>query len=62
MAKVLKGLAKEVRIVQNFKANSEEIKKIKENADKYAGGNVTAWIRYAAMNCIPKSQDLEEVV
>lgn len=36
----------------NFKVSLKDLRKIKRNAKKYTEGNMSAWIRYAAMNCI----------
>lgn len=43
----------------NFKATEEEEKAILANAKKYAGGNMSAWIRFASQNFIPKASDLK---
>ena len=56
--KILKGLVKEKRKVQNFKAKDSEISTIKANAKKYADGNVAHWIRHAAMNYKPRAEEL----
>ncbi len=42
----------------NFKVTVAEKKKIVALAKKYAGGNVSLWLRYAAMNCKPRKIDL----
>jgi len=44
--------------VINFKASRGDMKQIKEKADKYTEGNVSAWIRYAATQLEPKKRDL----
>lgn len=35
---------------RNFKCTDEDFDKILNNANRYAQGNVSAWIRYASMN------------
>ncbi len=50
--------ANPVRIV-NFKCTEEEFDQIKANADKYADGNMSGWIRFASMNLEPKKKHLE---
>ncbi len=42
----------------NFKVTAAEKKKIVALAKKYAGGNVSLWLRYASMNCTPRKADL----
>lgn len=36
-----------------FKCSDETWQVIKEKADKYANGNVSAWLRWAAVNAPP---------
>lgn len=43
----------------NLKANREERNAIKANAKKFARGNVSEWVRYAAINFKPRSEDLK---
>ena len=42
----------------NFKVGKKDMCKIKKNADRYALGNVSEWVRYAAMNFHPTDEDL----
>lgn len=52
---MLKELEKEKRNVNiNVKLTKEERELIQKQADKYAGGSVSAWIRYATINFEPK--------
>lgn len=57
----LKSLIKEKRTLMNFKVSKAEIKTIEANALLFAGGNVSAWLRYAAMNYKPKKGELKNV-
>jgi len=43
----------------NFKVNENELMKIRENAKKYTEGNISRWIRYAAIKLEPKSEDIQ---
>lgn len=54
----LKKPSKEVPKLMNFKANTEDRKVIAARAKKYAKGNVSLWLRHAAMNYTPKRKDL----
>lgn len=56
MLKILK--TNERPITQNFKVNREEKLKIEHNANLYAKANISAWLRYAAINYIPKESEL----
>lgn len=59
--KVLKTIAKSkesIRRLVNFKANNEELEAIKKNADLYADGNLSEWVRYASINFKPSKKDL----
>lgn len=42
----------------NIKITRLERKLLQGKADKYTNGNVSAWMRYAAINLEPKVQDL----
>lgn len=42
----------------NFKCTDEELAVIKAKAEKYANGNLSEWIRYAAIELEPRSKDL----
>lgn len=37
----------------NLKVDGKDRKKLLEMADKYANGNVSAWLRYAGSNHVP---------
>lgn len=41
-----------------IKCSNAEMKTIKSKADKYTNGNVSEWVRYAAMTLDPRIQDL----
>lgn len=59
---VLKALAKNEKVkLVNFKAKDSELRIMEKNAKKYAGGNVSHWIRHSAMNYVPSKKDLSEV-
>lgn len=45
----------------NLKLTRNERRMIQARADKYTGGNVSEWIRYAAINLEPRIQDLVNV-
>lgn len=49
---------KEKRKLLNFKATEAERKAIQANADKYAGGSISAWLRFAGTKCKPSRKDL----
>ena len=57
---VLKKYAqdKPKQILMNFKVTSEERARIIANAVKYTNGNITAWLRYAAIDTVPPKKDL----
>lgn len=42
----------------NLLVTKEELAEIRSNAKKFAGGNVSAWIRYAARKLLPRKEDL----
>lgn len=44
--------------LKNFKATEEDIALLQKNADKFADGNLSAWIRFAGINHVAKSRDL----
>lgn len=57
----IKSAAKPKRkTMMNFKVTDAEEKKIKEQAKKFANGNVSEWMRYSAMNLKPKKSDMVE--
>lgn len=43
-----------------FKLTNSEYKAIKEQAIKYANGNVSAWIRYAAIHMVPLGEHINK--
>lgn len=45
----------------NLKLSRGERRLIQAKADKFSGGNVSEWIRYAAINLEPRIQDLVNV-
>lgn len=47
--KVLKSLAKETKILVNFELTESEKKRMLDKALRYANGNLSEWIRYAAI-------------
>lgn len=51
----------EIRTIANTKVDAKERIIIEKNAKKYANGNLSLWIRQAAMNYKPRSCDLKEV-
>jgi hypothetical protein len=42
----------------NLKVTDLELKLIRQKAEKYTGGNISEWIRYAAIQLDPKLTDL----
>jgi hypothetical protein len=46
------------RKLLNFKVTSDESAVIKRNADQFADGNVSEWVRYAALHFRPNSSEL----
>jgi len=45
----------------NLRVSYIEYKKIKDLADKYANGNVSSWMRYAARTHKPRKKDLTHI-
>lgn len=56
--KTLKEVASRKRKLMSFAANDEEKAAIQAKADKYAGGNLSLWLRKAAVSFTPNSSDL----
>jgi hypothetical protein len=54
---VIKDLKKKRKLI-NLKVSPEELKLIQGKAKKYANGNTSAWIRYAATQLSPKRKDV----
>lgn len=42
----------------NFKVSEYELKLMKKQAKKYAGGNLSAWLKYATTKLAPLKEDL----
>lgn len=42
--------------VVNIKCTQTELDAIKANAEKYTDGNVSLWIRFSAMEMVPKKR------
>lgn len=58
----LKATVTDIRSrMMNVKLTEDEFSRIFSNARKFAGGNISAWVRYAAMNLAPKQGDLTAV-
>ena len=48
------------KIVQTFKVNSEEMKTILARAHGFTDGNISEWLRYAAIHFCPKKEDFQK--
>ena len=48
------------KIVVPFKVNSEEMRELMKKAHGYSKGNISAWVRFAALNFKPKKEDFEK--
>ena len=59
--KIVKELMKTSRRLLNIKVSEDELNLIRKQAEEFAGGNVSGWIRYASMNLKPKSNQLVDV-
>ena len=57
---VKEAIKKQLKIV-NFKSTENMLAKMKENAEKYYNGNLSGWIKYAALNHRPKRSEMIEV-
>lgn len=55
----LKRCRREKASLFNFRYNDEEREKIKAKADRFTYGNMSAWIKYAALELEPRPEDLE---
>lgn len=55
---MLKSAQKKPWRMRPFKSSDETWKLIKENADRYAGGNVSLWLREAGTKYKPPKRDL----
>jgi hypothetical protein len=45
-------------VLINVKLDKKVLDAIGAQARKYAGGNVSLWLRYAGVHCVPKRKDL----
>ena len=54
----IKSIINPKKTLINLKVSPAEMKAIQENATKYAGGNYSAWLRYAGMNFKPSKSEL----
>lgn len=45
----------------NIKMSESEFQSVRVKAHRYTGGNLSAWVRYAAIHLVPKETDLVEV-
>ena len=56
---MLKSLVKELpRTLMTIKVSEKELKELKDKADCYAGGNISAWLRYAGLKYVPEKKEL----
>jgi hypothetical protein len=55
---MLKTQVKPALKVCNFKISDDDKNLIKKNAEQYAEGNISEWIRFAAINYKPRKKDL----
>ena len=54
----LKKIVDEKRKNFTMRMSPEEAREVQEKADTYTGGNVSQWLRYAAVNHVPKKSEL----
>lgn len=47
-------------IVVPFKVNAEEMRELLARANAYTQGNVSEWVRYAALKHKPAKEDLDK--
>jgi len=45
----------------NFRCTPEQEKILKENANKYAQGNISKWTRYIVCHGVPKKGDMVDI-
>lgn len=55
-AKFREVVPQEPLVMKTFKASPDEVEQILENAEKHTRGNVSAWVRDAALNYKPKKR------
>jgi hypothetical protein len=62
MSKVLKSIKKkeETKII-NVRVTDSDRNKIKNKANRYSNGNLSAYMKYALINFTPKEEDLIEI-
>lgn len=48
------------RRLLTIRVTESEYRAIKDNANKYANGNMSAWIRYSALNMIPLGEHINK--
>ena len=56
----LASLQKDKKEMVNIRLLPSDLKKMREKAAKYTNNNLTAWLKYAGMNMVPKKKDLVE--
>ena len=59
--KVMKHLIKERSNIFNLRISESEMKEIKKRAKDLYNGNVSGYMKHAALNYRPKKEDLVEV-
>ena len=47
-------------IMVNIRVTEVEKRKMQDKANKHTDGNLSAWVKYAAINYIPKKPDQEK--
>jgi len=52
---------KEHRLPYTLRLGTAEVVLIQALADKYTEGNISAWLRYTALNYTPKANELESL-
>lgn len=45
----------------NVRLKDQEREDMQKKADEFAGGNLSVWMRYAALNMKPRARDLDRV-
>jgi len=48
------------KIVVPFKVNADEMRELLKKAHQYTKGNISEWVRFAALNFKPKKEDFEK--
>jgi hypothetical protein len=44
----------------HIRCTHEQLTQLQENADTYAGGNLSAWLKYAGEHFVPKASELSK--